>query len=750
MTTNTTKKISLSLKSKKHSENLISANKELGLQNAEKDKRADELVLANIEKDKRADELLLANIEKDKRADELILANKEKDKRADELVLANKEKDKRAENLIVANKELAFQNREKDKRADELVLANIEKDRRSDDLVLANIEKDRRADDLVLANKEKDKRAESLIIANKELALQNIEKDKRADELLLANIQKDRRTKELFYANIEKDKRADELILANKEKDQRANELFLANIEKNRRADELILANKEKDQQAGALSAFRQKSSFFATMSHEMRTPLNGILSAIQLLDNGQLTSEQQKFLDAARISGDILLGHINNVLVIERNDNSQMTPCNISLLTSDIITTMTPLARTSKHILNLDSLGLDNREIITDYRAIQQIMMNLISNAIKFSSNGEITLRVFYGYFEDGNMALHLEVSDNGKGISSDDIERIFDDFVVLDNSYERNENGTGLGLGIVRTLVQRLGGDIRCESTIGKGSRFIVRLNVTLANKECLEAVKDELPLLKPLKLLAVDDNKINRVLLEAMLKRLGHSVILADGGHEAVALALKSKFDAILMDISMPRVNGLQATHAILNGNGPNKKTPIIAVTAHAMPDEQKKYVASGMLGFIEKPVKLKLLKMTLSNIISLNKIPSPIQNKKISSECNNKKPFINKSHSVELMKVLGHDKLSELINVMIHKVKNEIPSLINAQAAQDLQKKSHTMAGMSGSLGAERLHSLLISIEETCKKGDFSKALELAKLIPSIWHNTQIALKKMVTK
>ena len=730
------------------SDELIIANKKLGLQNAEKDKRADELLLANVEKDKRADELVLANKEKDERADELILANIEKDKRADELVLANKEKDRRADELVMANKE-------KDKRAENLIIANkelefqnIEKDKRADELVLANIEKDRRADDLVLANKEKDKRAENLIIANKELALQNIEKDKRADELLLANIEKDRRTEELYFANIEKDKRADELVLANKEKDDTANELFLANIEKDRRADELILANKEKDQQAGALTAFREKSSFFATMSHEMRTPLNGILSAIQLLDNGQLTSEQQKFLDAARISGDILLGHINNVLIIERNDNSQMKACDVSVLTSEILTTMTPLARTSKHTLCLDKRGLDDRKVITDHRAIQQIMMNLISNAIKFSSDGDITLRVFYGQFEDGNLALHLEVSDNGLGISQKDIERIFDDFVVLDDSYERNASGTGLGLGIVRTLVQRLGGDIRCESTVGQGSRFIVRLIVIPAEDDNVEAITEELPFLTPVKLLVVDDNKINRILLEAMLKRLGHEVALAEGGQEAVALALKSKFDAILMDISMPKMNGLQATHAIINGDGPNRMTPIIAVTAHAMPNEQKEYAIAGMLGFIEKPVKLGLLKTTLSNICPSNKISWPSQTqKRVNGNCC-EKPFINKSHLVELMKVLGRDKLSDLVSAMIKQVEDGIPTLINAQAAQDLQAKSHAMAGVSGNLGAERMHSLLNDIETICKKGNFQSSRELVELVPTTWHQTHLALKIIV--
>ena len=591
-----------------HAHDLISTNKNIGLQNAEKDRRADDLILANIEKDKRADELVLANKEKDERADELILANIEKDKRSNELVLANKEKDKRADELILANKE-------KDKRAENLIIANkelefqnIEKDKRADELVLANIEKDKRADDLALANKEKDQRADNLIIANKELALQNIEKDKRADELLLANIEKDRRTEELYFANIEKDKRADELILANKEKDNRADELFLANIEKDKRANELITANKEKDKQAAALTAFREKSSFFATMSHEMRTPLNGILSAIQLLDNGQLTTEQQGFLDAASISGDILLGHINNVLVIERNDNSQMTACDVSVLTSEIITTMTPLARRSKHVLCLDNRGLDDRKVVTDQRAIQQIMMNLISNAIKFSTDGDITLRVFYGKFEDGNMALHLEVGDNGMGISPKNIERIFDDFVVLDDSYERNTSGTGLGLGIVRTLVQRLGGDIKCLSKLGRGSQFIVRLKVTLTEEDSLETITNELNLITPLKLLVVDDNKINRILLEAMLKRLGHEIVLAEGGREAVTLALKSKFDAILMDISMPKMNSLQATSAIFDEGGTNSTTPIIAVTAHAMPNEQNEYMLAGMLGLKKKNILL----------------------------------------------------------------------------------------------------------------------------------------------
>ena len=421
-----------------------------------------------------------------------------------------------------------------------------------------------------------------------------------------------------------KDALIDKLLIANKEKDQRAGELLLANIEKDRRADELVLANKVKVEHEGALANFQEKSRLFATMSHEMRTPLNGILSAIQLLDDGQLISEKQKFLDAARISGDILLEHINNVLIIERNDNSQLELCDVSVLASDILTTMNPLAIASKHLLCLDRRGLDDRKVITDRRAIQQILINLISNAIKFSSDGDIKIRIFYGQFKDGNLALHLEISDSGPGISQKDIERIFNDFVVLDYSYERNSSGTGLGLGIVRTLAQRLGGDVRCESTIEQGSRFIVSLIVTPAEENNLVSITDELPVLAPLKVLVVDDNQINRIVLEAMLKRLGHKVTLAEGGHEAVALAIVSKFDAIFMDISMPKMNGLQAAQAILTGGGPNRTTPIIPVTAHALPEERSKFIKAGMLGFIEKPVKLDVITRTLLSSCSFDKL------------------------------------------------------------------------------------------------------------------------------
>ena len=612
---------------KLRTEQLIAANKQLAFQNLGKDKRAEELLLANKEKDKRAEELILANREKDKRAEELILANSEKDKRADELILANREKDKRADELILANREkdkradeLTLANREKDKRADELILANREKDKRADELLVANLEKDRRADELILANKEKDKRADNLVLANKELALQNAEKDKRADELLVANLEKDRRADELILANKEKDKRADELVLANREKDKRAKELYFAEIEKSSRANELWVANKEKDRREDALDAFKEKSRLFAMMSHEMRTPLNGIISAIQLLDDGQLSSEQQVFLDAARISGDILLGHINDVLTIERKDNKELKPLDLRALILDTIASIVPTATTSGVVIDFDSQGLDDRLIVTDHRAVQQILMNLLSNAIKFTAGGNVKVKAAYGQFENGKPAVYLEVIDNGCGIAPENIDRIFDNFTTLDSSYERQSTGAGMGLWIAFNLAQHLGGDVRCVSELGHGSRFIVRFMATPVEEQSLLSTATKHGLAVKRHLLVVDDNEINRILLQALLRRRGYRVTLAKGGREAVDLADKIKFDAILMDISMPIVNGIQATREILSGDGPNTKTPIIAVTAHSSPEERTEYKAAGMSGFFQKPPNMDLLDATLLNLYS----------------------------------------------------------------------------------------------------------------------------------
>ncbi|SFG68601.1 PAS/PAC sensor hybrid histidine kinase [Sulfitobacter dubius] len=539
--------------------------------------------------------------------------------------------------------------------------------------------------------------------------------------------------------------------------------LFIAYIrditEKRLREAEIIAARDE------ALDAYQEKSRFFAMMSHEMRTPLNGVISALQLLLDDRLDDEQKRYLDAAMTSGEILLGHINDVLAIERSEagtyEQVRQACDMTALMAGIINTMEPLAEAGGTRLHLDLTKLDDKSIVTDPRAIQQVLVNLLSNAIKFSPGGDVTLRGWFAKADAGE-EFHLQVEDDGSGIPADDIDRIFEDFVSLDSRYERRTGGTGLGLGIVRRLVKRLGGEITCESTVGEGTSFTLCLPVELA--VMVETCCDETPDVhnkrveqapaQRLNLLLVDDNEINRELIKAMLERIGHDVTLATGGREAIDIAKGATFDAILMDISMPEVNGIQATKAILSGSGPNHATPIIAVTAHAMPKEREEFSAVGMSGFLQKPLDMKVLRAELREVQvrtampekALRKqaqsVPTPIQGKSA------KRPLLNDQQMVDLIDLLGEEKLRERVQKLSDQVADDLPALMAADALPDLQARAHAMAGMCGMLGADRLHGLLKEIETACKTDKPEEARGLCNALPDTWNATEAAMQAQV--
>ncbi len=505
-----------------------------------------------------------------------------------------------------------------------------------------------------------------------------------------------------------------------------------------------------------ALAAYREKSRFFAMMSHEMRTPLNGVLSALQLLGDGRLDPEQQRYHDAAVTSGEILLSHINDVLAIERSEagtnDEQRKPCDIGMLTSGIIGTMEPLATTSGTKLHLNQEELEGGAITTDPRAIQQILVNLLSNAIKFSPSGNVTLRSFVEEALEGAEypALHLEVIDDGPGIPENEIARIFEDFVSLDSRYERQTGGTGLGLGIVQRLVKGLDGEIDCVSVVGTGTRFIVKIPAIPASEADLAA--SPLPAPQPasafrLNLLVADDNRINRDLLEAMLHRMGHDVMLAAGGIEAVQFATEHKFDAILMDISMPDMNGIQATQMIRSSQGPNSDTHVVAVTAHALPKERAEFKAAGMTGFIQKPLDMKVLAAALMDLHPVVKTASFQPSKAAQIEAA-QRAVLNEAQVRELLDVLGREKLSERLAKLYQRVDVDIPALVDAKTIEDMQVRSHALAGMCGMFGADRLYDVLHNIETACKNHDEIRARTLIDGVTSVWSATRTALRQRV--
>ncbi len=425
------------------SDELIIANKELVFQNEEKEKLAAELMFADKE-------LAFQNEEKEKRAAELIIANKE-------LVFQNREKEKRADELIVANKELAFQNKEKEKRADELIIANKE-------LAFQNEEKEKRAAELIIANKElafqneeKEKRAAELIIANKELAFQNVEKEIRADELIIAN-------KKLASQNKEKEKRADELIIANKE-------LAFQNEEKEKRAAELIIANKE-------LLAFTYISS------HDLQEPLRKIQTFVSIIldnENKNLSETGKYNFQRMQLAAGRMQQLIDDLLAFSRINTTdhKFEKIDLSTIIEEVKTELRDTIQ-EKHA-TIEATKLCTVHIITFQ--FRQLMYNLISNALKFSQPDIPSHIIIHSSIvEDSKLNngklspeksyCHITIKDNGIGFEPQFSERIFEVFQKLHG--KDVYAGTGIGLAIVKKIVENHNGIITATSELNKGATF------------------------------------------------------------------------------------------------------------------------------------------------------------------------------------------------------------------------------------------------------------------------------------
>ena len=745
------------------------ANLELAFQNEEKGKRAAELDVANIElafqneeKGKRAAELDVANIElafqkveKGKRAAELGIANIE-------LAFQNEEKGKRAAELGIANIELAFQNEEKGKRAAELGVANVElafqkaeKGKRAAELGVANIElafqddeKEKRAEELIIANKElifqndeKEKRAADLVIANEVLVFQNNEKEKRAAELVIAN-------KELVFQNDEKEKRAAELVIANKElvfqndeKEKRASELFIANEEllfqteeKQKRAAELVIAdielvfqNKEKEKReidnielkaakTEAENAVKAKQQFLSNMSHEIRTPMNAIIGFTKVVLKTELSDKQKEYLNAIKMSGDSLIVLINNILDLAKVDAGKMTFEKTPFKLSLSISSMLHLFEMKIQEKNLQLIKIYDSTIpevlVGDPVRLHQIILNLVSNAVKFTAQGNITVSVRMLSEDAEKVNIEFAVSDTGIGITEDKMLNIFDNFQQASSNTARLFGGTGLGLAIVKQLVEAQDGLITVKSTINEGSTFSFTLSFQKTNA-AVESGSETMeldPHFKNIKVLVVEDMPLNQLLMKTLLDEFGFDRDMANNGRVAIEKLLEKDvfghtkaYDIILMDLQMPEMNGFEATDYIRNTL--KSSIPIIALTADVTTVDLAKCKAVGMNDYISKPIDDRIL---YNKIVSLVKKQGQIsKNQKnqtgeiVKSRCTNLIYLnqITKSNPLLMMEMITAylEQTPPLIGIMKQSFQNK--DWILLQSAVHKILPSFSIMGMS---------------------------------------------------
>jgi len=367
--------------------------------------------------------------------------------------------------------------------------------------------------------------------------------------------------------------------------------------------------------------ANRAKSEFLANMSHEIRTPMTGIMGMTELLGYTELSAKQKQYLDAIRISSDNLLSLISDVLDLSKIEAGKVelerSAFSLRGSVSDLVKTQISLVH-AKGLTLRTEIPADVPDNLTgDQFRLKQILLNLVGNAIKFTDKGGITVTIRAEEWQNNTALLRFSVADTGIGIKPEIIEKIFAPFSQADASTTRNFGGTGLGLSICTRLVELMGGSIDVESREGTGSTFHVVIPFAVNDVQMgWEGRGDSVHSVvwdgDPLHILLAEDNDVNQRLLRELLQRIGHTLETAQNGSEALAKWEQDDFDIILMDVQMPGMDGVEVTRIIReHERKTGRHVPIIALTAHALREDQKNFLRQGFNGYVSKPMKFSVL-------------------------------------------------------------------------------------------------------------------------------------------
>lgn len=377
-----------------------------------------------------------------------------------------------------------------------------------------------------------------------------------------------------------------------------------------------------------AQQANHAKSRFLASMSHEIRTPLHGIIALAELMDDPTLSPRQLERLHTLQRSAGHLLRLLNDILDVSRLEEGEyslvLEPFSLSTLLDEVVMLVRPLARARGLRFAVEAPSFEG-SIMGDRGRLSQVLLNLCSNAVKYTDQGEVVLRVQPR--ESGEMVtLQLAVEDTGIGISAQDLPHVFKRFVRTPDSGDRV--GTGLGLTISQELVSLMGGQIQVRSILGQGSCFTVSLQLPRVAASPAQQLPTELA--PPMRVLVVDDHPINRMVAEQLLSRDGHTVFLASSGPEAIQLCSEEALDLVLMDIQMPEMDGIEASTAIRALPHPAGQVPIAAFTASAFAEDLARYQAAGMNDCLSKPLTLDALRHYLLQVFRTHNQPELSQN------------------------------------------------------------------------------------------------------------------------
>ncbi len=494
-----------------------------------------------------------------------------------------------------------------------------------------------------------------------------------------------------------------------------------------------------------AESANKAKSYFLATMSHEIRTPLNAVLNLSELLAETSLDEHQHHLLRGICSGGQALLNLVNDVLDFSKIEAGKLeilpTPFHLAALLEGLRDLYGKQATEKGLLFEFKLDPLLPHVIETDPARLRQILHNLIANAIKFTDHGGI--RIAVALEADGKIRFMVE--DSGIGIAEEHQASLFKEFHQLDSGLNRRFGGTGLGLAIVARLVEGMKGELGMSSSLGKGSCFWFTLPVGLVHTLPLPPAP---PAAIPCgDILLVEDSPTNQMVACALLEKLGCHVTVADAGATAIAMVQQRMFDLVLMDISMPGMDGMETTQRIRQLGGDYEQLPIVAMTAHALAQDRASCLAAGMNDYLSKPLQRERLKEVVGRWLdaALAPAPAPVPSLKPALTTH---AILDLSVLDALQKETTPEVLHQVVVLFIQELAVHQRVLRDAIRAQDLKtaaSPAHAIKSSAGALGAMALYHAASALEQACRHSQTESALTLWQPMESLVEQTESRLR-----